>query len=349
MGSLLIHGGLLFVGLSARAPRSTTSAADAPVSIQLVDPLPPTSPPAAARPASSNNPDAGLGESTTQQPKSSRDPLPQSAGVPLTADAAEGAPAPGLSTEPAATEPAATEPVASESAPQTAPDATVNSNSVAGSTQDSGLPEVTPDYILSPPPSETLPAKAESPENDSPEDSPTADPAIAESDPLANEASSDLPSVTSNRRTAPAAYRADLAVASEPVAPDSMAPNPPAADSAQSYQPPYPLENPRTFEADPQTSVCIPDPESVRRLGDTVSLQVTVDSLGQVVPIALVDPDRLSAEGEPILIPVEAGQSYEALAICVLQEWDFEPAIADGVPVPSSPLIVSVQISALES
>lgn len=112
-------------------------------------------------------------------------------------------------------------------------------------------------------------------------------------------------------------------------------------------QPPSPLTTERTFDADPQATACLPNPESARRLGDTVAIQAQVDIEGNVTPLALVT-SPIEDSADVLTAPIDGGHPYDQLAICLLRDWAFQPALtADGAPVPSENLIVLVQIVSL--
>lgn len=88
-----------------------------------------------------------------------------------------------------------------------------------------------------------------------------------------------------------------------------------------------------TFAADPTISPCVPDAEAAESIGSgaSVDLQVSTDAQGQVLDTAL----RQSSQNP----------GYDRLAICLVKNWEYEPAIAQGQPVPSKALIVRATIN----
>ncbi|MGB3614499.1 MAG: hypothetical protein WBA10_11970 [Elainellaceae cyanobacterium] len=151
-----------------------------------------------------------------------------------------------------------------------------------------------------------------------------------------------LPTVTLPGQPVPATYR----VAITSISPFSH-------NSVNGFdQLPYALETERIFDADPQASPCLPDPESARRLGETVAIRVRVKMTGDVVPLSVVllpaDSSPNSSTAPMGESPIQEAASYDQLAACLLGEWEFQPALeAGGSPVDSDDLVVSVQIVSL--
>ncbi|MBD3881687.1 TonB family protein [Phormidium tenue FACHB-886] len=88
----------------------------------------------------------------------------------------------------------------------------------------------------------------------------------------------------------------------------------------------------RSFVSDPQASACIPDVASIPAIGSgaQVAVQVGTDAAGQVVETAVLQPSQNPA--------------YDQLAVCLVEQWSFQPATAQGQPVPSRALVVWVRI-----
>ncbi len=341
IGSLLVHSGLLWLGISLRAARPRLDTATAsPLAVQLVDPLPVNAAPPLPRPFPSSSSSVPIDTAAPSEGPPARPPSPITA-------APESRPQ-GIEANAQAASPG--------SVPLALPEQTVEAPTFPD------LPTLEPDETVAPPslnppqktPPEPQPSEApESPVSESsiPESSApnqASDPeAIAEQTPQRSpdaptdaptDASLDLPTVAvPEQPSEPKSYLASLTVN-------------PAAPSEESGldQLPYPPETQRVFEADPLTSACLPTPESARRLGETVSVRVMVEPDGRVIPWATLDPTSLDDASGPSPLTSE-DQAYEQLAACVLEEqWTFEPAISGGVPVPSDQLIVSIQLSALD-
>lgn len=95
---------------------------------------------------------------------------------------------------------------------------------------------------------------------------------------------------------------------------------------------PAPLVQSQEFVSDPTQSLCTITPETIRYLGETVSMQVEVDDQGNVVQTFLRDP-------------MPASQEYGDLAQCLIKTWEFQPAISGGQAIASDHVIVSITIS----
>lgn len=77
-------------------------------------------------------------------------------------------------------------------------------------------------------------------------------------------------------------------------------------------------------------SPCRVTPEVVKFLGKTVALQVATDETGQVV-------DTVTQESSDNL-------AYDRLAVCLVENWEFKPAIAQGQAVANDGLVVRITI-----
>ena len=91
-----------------------------------------------------------------------------------------------------------------------------------------------------------------------------------------------------------------------------------------------PLQDSETFAADPRSSPCLITPEVIPYLGETVAVQVTTNEAGQATDASVRQPSS-----SPV---------YDDLAVCMVKQWQFEPAISQGNPVPSNALVVAVRI-----
>jgi TonB family protein len=91
-----------------------------------------------------------------------------------------------------------------------------------------------------------------------------------------------------------------------------------------------PRQDSETFAADPRRSPCLITPEVLPYLGETVAVQVTTNEAGQATDASVRQSSR-----SPV---------YDDLAVCMVKQWQFEPAIDQGTPVPSSALVVAVRI-----
>jgi TonB family protein len=92
-----------------------------------------------------------------------------------------------------------------------------------------------------------------------------------------------------------------------------------------------------TFKADPQISPCIPDAVAAQAIGTgtTAAIQVVTDAQGQVT--------------EAVLRQSSQNPAYDDLALCLVKNWGYEPAIAQAQPVPSQALMVLVRIDRSET
>jgi outer membrane biosynthesis protein TonB len=77
-------------------------------------------------------------------------------------------------------------------------------------------------------------------------------------------------------------------------------------------------------------SPCRVTPEVVRFLGKTVALQVATDETGQVV--------------ETVTQESSENPAYDRLATCLVENWEFSPAIAQGEAVANDGLVVRITI-----
>lgn len=94
----------------------------------------------------------------------------------------------------------------------------------------------------------------------------------------------------------------------------------------------YPKQEVQTFAANSGSSPCVMSPEAVPFLGKTVAMEVMTDASGQVV-------DTVTQESSQ-------NPAYDELATCLVKNWDFEPAIAQGQPVATDGLVVRITIEA---
>ncbi|NJO80169.1 MAG: hypothetical protein HC827_17745 [Cyanobacteria bacterium RM1_2_2] len=94
----------------------------------------------------------------------------------------------------------------------------------------------------------------------------------------------------------------------------------------------YPKQEVQTFAANSVGSPCVMSPEAVPFLGETVAMEVMTDEAGQVVETVTQESSQSTA--------------YDALAVCLVKNWDFEPAIAQGEPIATDGLVVWITIEA---
>lgn len=85
--------------------------------------------------------------------------------------------------------------------------------------------------------------------------------------------------------------------------------------------------------SDPVTSPCFPlvQPAVMSAIGSTVTLQIGTDPAGQITQTSIYESSQNDA--------------YDALAQCIVQNWDFRPATNQGEPVSSSALLVRMIIN----
>jgi hypothetical protein len=93
-----------------------------------------------------------------------------------------------------------------------------------------------------------------------------------------------------------------------------------------------PKQEVQTFAANSTNSPCTVSPEAVPFLGKTVEMQVMTDESGQVV-------DTVTQESSQSI-------AYDELATCLVKNWEFEPAIAQGQPISTDGLVVRITIEA---
>lgn len=86
----------------------------------------------------------------------------------------------------------------------------------------------------------------------------------------------------------------------------------------------------QTFSANSTVSPCPVTPEVVQFLGETVAMQVATDESGNVVQTVTREPSQSPA--------------YDDLATCLVKNWEFTPAIAQGEPVANDGLVVRITI-----
>lgn len=97
-----------------------------------------------------------------------------------------------------------------------------------------------------------------------------------------------------------------------------------------------PIDDIATQEiADPRTSPCFSaiQPEALRSLGTSVGFQVSTDPTGAITQTLLRESSQNAA--------------YDALAQCLVQQWQFNPATTAGEPVASNALLVRITIESL--
>lgn len=92
-----------------------------------------------------------------------------------------------------------------------------------------------------------------------------------------------------------------------------------------------PLTDLRTLTADPtDPTSCIVPPNSIASFGQVVSFRLWIDSNGQVQEV-------FAADGSD-------NPDYLELARCIVQGWQFAPAMTDGMPHDSDNLVLSIAI-----
>ncbi|HEY9640040.1 MAG TPA: energy transducer TonB, partial [Coleofasciculaceae cyanobacterium] len=144
---------------------------------------------------------------------------------------------------------------------------------------------------------------------------------------------SQLAQVNTSRQAEPVSLTASLQVvalppeAGETPPPDAIAKPKDTVDGVSRH----------TFKADPKISPCVPDAAAAQSIGTgtTAAIQVITDAQGHVTETALHQSSLNPA--------------YDDLAICLVKNWGYEPAIAQEQPVPSQSLMVLVRIDRSES
>ncbi len=91
-----------------------------------------------------------------------------------------------------------------------------------------------------------------------------------------------------------------------------------------------PTTEEQTFSSNPAISPCRVTPEVVQFLGKTVAMQVITNEKGQVVHTITQESSHSMA--------------YDELAVCLVKNWSFAPAIARGQPVANDGLVVHITI-----
>lgn len=91
-----------------------------------------------------------------------------------------------------------------------------------------------------------------------------------------------------------------------------------------------PTTDVQTFSSNPASSPCQVTPEAVQFLGKTVAMQVITNEKGEVV--------------HTITHKSSQSMAYDELAICLVKNWTFAPAIARGQPVANDGLVVHITI-----
>jgi TonB family protein len=149
----------------------------------------------------------------------------------------------------------------------------------------------------------------------------TAVPDVSGTLPSSSSDSPPLPQVNADRVVVPATLTANLAT--DPTTSEVVEG---AADAIA-----HPTREVQTFPSDPTTSPCLVTPAAMQFLGATVAMQVSIDEQGKVVKTIT----RQSSQSP----------AYDDLAACFVKNWGFEPAIAQGKPVPNDALIVKITIN----
>ena len=214
--------------------------------------------------------------------------------------------------------------------------------SIAPSTEPS--PSATPESQLPQPteqastlPSPVLPSPV--PQAPTPQPSPSAPlvstlpidqavPDVSQTLPIPSADPSQLARVQTSREAQPVQLVASLQAADIP--PEQLE-NPPPDTIAQPTEIVNGVSS-YSFVADPKVSSCIPEPAAASAIGSgtKVAVQVSTDITGKVIDTAVLQPSQ--------------NPSYDQLAVCLVQNWSFQPAIAAGQPVPSKALVVLVTI-----
>lgn len=132
--------------------------------------------------------------------------------------------------------------------------------------------------------------------------------------------SNDLAQVETSRLAVPALLTAQITATPLPAEQPEATPDTTAR----------PKEESQTFSADPTTSLCAITPEAVQYLGSTITVQVVTNETGQVTEAIVQEPSPSPA--------------FDELATCMVKQWQFEPAIKEGQPVPSN-VVVAIRIS----
>ena len=153
-------------------------------------------------------------------------------------------------------------------------------------------------------------------------------PDVSQTLPIPSSDPSQLAQVQTSREVQPVQLVASMQAADIP--PEQLE-NPPPDTIAQPTEIVNGMSS-YSFVADPKVSSCIPDPAAASAIGSgtKVAVQVSTDETGKVVEAALLQPSQ--------------NPSYDQLAVCLVQNWSFQPAIAAGQPVSSKALVVLVTI-----
>ena len=338
-GSIALHlvAVALIMPLVGRATRS--SAIDA-IPVDIVE-LPPNAPAPTALAAPTPLAPAASASQAPVSPAANQAPLPSGINAVPTLPQPTRSPAPPVAKPPP--QEIARSPVPSpELSPVISPEP-----SIAPSTEPS--PSATPESP-SPQPTEqasTLPSSVLTspvplspvPQSPTPQPSPSAPlgstlpidqavPDVSQTLPIPSADPSQLARVQTSREAQPVQLVASLQAADIPPEqlenppPDTIAQPTEIANGISSY----------SFVADPKVSSCIPEPAAASAIGSgtKVAVQVSTDITGKVIDTAVLQPSQ--------------NPSYDQLAVCLVQNWSFQPAIAAGLPVPSKALVVLVTI-----
>ncbi|MBF2074083.1 MAG: TonB family protein [Synechococcales cyanobacterium C42_A2020_086] len=295
-------------------PAAANPPAAAPPSSPSTTKPPATKPPLSAAPAQSTPPDAAGVPTTPAAPSASLGDwgtTPGSIGI-----APPSAPNPSPIQSPTAPSPQPPPPSSIET-PSVTP-STVSTPSIA-TPEFGGLPEENRPIAPSPIPTPT-PSVSPSPLISTlPIDTPVPD--VSGTLPLPSANPSPLPSVVTPQGVVPAQLTARLTA-------------PPPAELPLNT-PARPRANEQTFAVDPSTSPCPVTPEAVEFLGTAVTVQVSTDETGTVT-------DTVTRESSD-------SPAYDALAQCLVNNWQFEPARAQGIPIADDALVVQIIIERSEA
>ena len=101
-------------------------------------------------------------------------------------------------------------------------------------------------------------------------------------------------------------------------------------DVGMGDQPARPIQDRETFVSDPTVSACTVNPAVMTSLGTAVGLRVATDASGAVI--------------EAIVQQSSQNPAYDELAACLVNNWQFEPAMYQGQPVDNDQLLVYITI-----
>lgn len=323
-GSIVAHLALIYA-VGAITPQSSELGAEAVMPIDFVE-LPASQPAPQRQPLQQNSTGLTAASQEASAPKISASlptqpppaALSQIQGTTPTKAVASQQPAPLSKTEPP-----------SESQPNSVPAQPASVSQAANQTAqtETGASPLAspPSTIPSSPVASSLPL-LDQPASPSPSPSPLIAaqpidvpvPDVSETLPLPPEVSSESATVT-NRIMIPSHLTASLTTDSP--SPDSK----PELDEAA-----HPETEVQRFSSNPAASPCLVTSEAVKFLGKTVAMQVATDETGQVLQTVTQESSQSPA--------------YDALATCLVRNWRFEPAIAQGEPIANDGLVVRITI-----